>query len=891
MSFQMRWPTRYGKITQKFGENPALYGKFGLPGHEGLDIASPQYSPIYAVNDGLVGDIRLDVLADPLLKPYGNQIRLQHVDGYETIYAHLSQVVVLRGQAVKAKQLIGLSGTTGYATAAHLHLGLKKPGATLGGETSFPYDLVDPEPYLVAFGSDADLAFDTPDPSLTLAVNSPTASALEIRALPFAGAELITEVGHDTTLEALEEAAVARAKAGRDGQWLWVRTQAGLVGWAVAQSLSLVDGDLGPSNDAGPRLPIDPDVVVFVVVDTAGENLLMRFGPGTEYDEVARFSDGTVMRALDAPEVVENRVGQPEAWLHVQAPAGQVGYCAAWYVKLKPFSRKPVIPQPPKGTSTSKVVVDCPELGLRLRAGPGTNHEVVWSIPHRTVLTSLEDPETTGGKVGQHEAWIHVRTPSRYEGYAAAWYLRYPSREDDRVRTNVADVPAGVSPHIFGIHALALSDDQLMRDRIRGLYIESGKAGWTLFTEICGHYADAINFIPEIRRRVWNWGEAGYGVIVRLNHGYEPGGTLPVSRFYDDYAAAAARWVELYLTDVSRSPADYTWTIQIGNEQNNPREHPGGLEHPLEHITPEMYADAFNRTYARIKAVLPNATVCPGALDPYNYAPMPKLGNVRWRPLDYFETMMENIDVLDGVILHTYTHGPNLDAITDLKRFGDGTGPLWDHYYDFQSYRVFMERIPSRWRDVPVYITEMDHIFRPSGEYDLGWVDQNVGWIRAAYAEIDRWNQQPYAQQIRCGLVYRWTGDAWAIDKRDGVLTDFRQALANDYRWRAATAPGVIAYEAPLSHADDSEQGELEERVLTRPDDLKRMRGVGEKAEAALHAAGLRIYDQLACLTPDRLMDIIGETDLRAPRAGTWPEQARLLVAGKWNELKRYWEL
>ncbi len=880
MSFQMRWPTRYGKITQKFGENPALYGKFGLPGHEGIDIMSPQHSPVYAVSDGLVGDIRLNALADPLLKPYGNQIRLQHADGYETIYAHLSQVVVLRGQAVKAKQLIGLSGNTGYSKGAHLHLGLKKAGATIGGETPFPYDLVDPAPYLVEFGSNADLAFETPDPSLVVTVNSPSAGSLNLWALPFTGAKLVTEVEHGTTLDALEEAAVARAKVGRDGHWLWVRTETGLVGWALAQYLSL--------GDADPRPPIDPDVVVFLIVDASGENLLMRFGPGTEYDEVARFSDGTVMKALDALEIVEERVGQQEAWLHVQAPPGQVGYCAARYLKLKPFGAKPVIPQPPEGTPASEVVVESPGLGLRLRAGPGTDHEVVWSIPHRTVLTSLEDPAITGGKVGQHDAWIHVRTPSLHEGYTAAWYLRYPAREDDRVRATVEDVRSGVSPHIFGIHALALSDDQLMRDRIRGLYIESGKAGWTLFTEICGRYVDAINFIPEIRRRVWNWADAGFGVVVRLNHGYEPGGTLPVSRFYDDFAAAAARWVELYLGDSSRSPADYTWTIQIGNEQNNPREHPGGLEHPLEHITAEMYADAFNRTYARIKAVLPNATVCPGALDPYNYAPMPKLGNVRWRPLDYFETMMENIDVLDGVILHTYTHGPNLDGITDLKRFGDGTGPLGDHYYNFQSYRVFMERIPSRWRDVPVYITEMDHIHRPSGEYDLGWVDQNIGWIRAAYAEIDRWNQQPYAQQIRCGLVYRWTGDAWAIDKRDGVLTDFRQSLASDYRWRVATAPEASAHETPLPYAADSRTGELEERTLVHPDDFRQIHGVGERAEAALHSAGLRIFDQLARLTADRLLDIIGETGLCAQYAATWPEQARLLADGKWDELERY---
>jgi hypothetical protein len=95
-----------------------------------------------------------------------------------------------------------------------------------------------------------------------------------------------------------------------------------------------------------------------------------------------------------------------------------------------------------------------------------------------------------------------------------------------------------------------------------------------------------------------------------------------------------------------------------------------------------------------------------------------------------------------------------------------------------------MERIPAKWRSLPVYITEMDHIHLPAGEHHQGWINQNVGWVRAAYAEIDRWNQYPYAQQIRCGLLYRWTGDAWAIDNKPEILTDFKQALEHDYRWR-----------------------------------------------------------------------------------------------------------
>ncbi len=877
MAFRMRWPTRQGIIRQRFGEHPAIYSKFGLPGHEGVDLAAPYASEIFTVADGFVSDVRLDGFADPMLKPYGNQVRVQHADGYQTIYAHLCQVVVVRGQLVQAKQLIALSGDTGHAADAHLHLSLKHHGATVAGLTEYPYDLVDPEPFLVDYVGDQSGILDPPDATMQVVVTSEDADSLYVLALPRIGAQVITQVDDGALLDTFEDPAAVKSKAGQDEQWLWVRTADGDVGWVAAWCVALPDGQLEPKSH--------PDTVVFVIVDSQDEALQVYAGPGTQYDEVTRCLHGTLLKTLDGPDVVEKRVGQRGEWLHVQTPLGEVGHCAASYVKLGPFGEKAVIPEPPTGEPTAHVVVESPDLGLRLRAGPGAMYDRIWSMPHKTVLTSLEDPVTTGKKVGCHGEWIHVRTPALYEGYAAAWYLRYPEQQDERQPASPDGMRTGVSPHIFGIHALSVADDPYGRDRIRGLYDGTGKQGWILFTEICGRHADTINQNPEIRRRLWDWAEAGYGVIVRLNYGYEPGGTLPESRFYDDYAAAAARWVEVHLKEPGRSSSSYTWTIQIGNEQNNPREHPGGFEHPIEHITAANYADAFNRTYARIKKVLPNATVCPGALDPYNYSPMRALGNERWRPLDYFTMMMDRIEALDGIILHAYTHGPALALVTHLKRFGDGTGPLGDHYYDFQTYRVFMERIPAQWRDLPVYITEMDHIHLPAGEHDQGWVNQNVGWVRAAYAEIDRWNQMPYAQQIRCGLLYRWMGDAWAIERKPEILTDFRQSLANDYRWRRMPSGDVFNVSMSGGWGSVVRPVALEERFLVHPDDLTRIWGVGDKAQSALRAAGIMIYEQLAQLSSSELVAILEETGLRARYLTTWPEQARLAAGGEWDKL------
>lgn len=871
MAFRMRWPTEYGTITQRFGVNPQIYNKFGLPGHEGIDFMAPHGSEIYAVADGFVSDVRLDGSADPIGKPYGNQVRIQHDDGYESIYAHLAQAVVTRGQFVKAKQLIGLADNTGNSDGSHLHLSLKKQGATASGQTNYPHDLIDPTSFLEPFSGGGGTSPQPPtNTTINVQVNSPDSGFLNVRQAPYVGAPVVDQAQHNAILGALEDADVARNKVGKTGQWLWVRLPNGKVGYVAAWYLKFP-----------PPVPIEePVTVVFVVVDSPDDPLKLRQGPGVGYTQVALLPHGTVLKALEKEAVVKQKVGQMNQWLNVQTPAGLTGYCAAWYVKLQAGGTQPVVPQPPTGTPTGYVVVESPEFGLKVRAGASTATQQVWWVPHKTVLESLEDPATTGNKVGKMDQWIKVRTPARYEGYVAAWYVRHPTQEDKRKAATEINCPKGVSPHIFGIHAVDIVDDPHTKGAIRGLYQGTGKKGWVFFTQVCGRTASALQPNNDIRAFFWEWVSQGYGVIVRLNHGYEPGGTLPEKKYYDGFAEAAARWVELFLKRTDLPAADYTWTIQIANEQNNPREHPGGFEHPTEHISPEMYAEAFNKTYAKIKAVLPNAIVCPGAIDPYNYMPWKAQNNAQWRPLDYYEKMLANIHALDGIILHAYTHGPNLAAVTHLQRFGNGTGPLWDHYYDFQIYRLFMERIPAKWRDLPVYITEMNHIHRPAGEHDQGWISQNVGWVREVYKEIDRWNKMPYAQQIRCGLLYRWFGDQWSLNDKPGILEDFKMALSSDYRWRTAEV-GAFDFAPSAGKTVSAQQVEhVEERALVRPDDLTRIWGIGDKTEQVLNAAGIVIYEQLARLTPEKLKTIVSESGLRARFLATWPEQAALLARG-----------
>ncbi len=615
---------------------------------------------------------------------------------------------------------------------------------------------------------------ETPDlsPTVQVQVHSPSVGWLRIREEPSTSSPELTRVDHGALLWALEPEADVQRKVGQLGEWIYLRTPTAGAGYAAAWYLQL--------SPSPPEPPPAPEPSLEVVVDSPQVGWLrIRQGPGTGFPELTQVDHGTRLQALEPEAEVRRKVGQSGEWLHVQTPGGEIGYAAAWHLQL------PAAPPP----TARYVFVESPEHGLRVRSGPGTDRPQVWWVPHRTVLESLEDEESTNTKVGEENAWLEVETPSRRRGFVAAWYLRLPDGPDTRTPVTGGDLPYGLTAEIFGMHSASVTDTQEQHaQRIRGLFESAGKRGWILFTEAIYSNPNPP-FNPIIRDRLWDWASRGYGVVVRLNHDYHPSGTLPLSNRYDEFAASCARWVELYLKRDDEPTHRYNWIIQIANEQNNPSEHPGDHGHIQEHITPELYASAFNRVYAAIKTVLPHVYVAPGAIDPYNSTPYPLLGGRRYRPLDYYSAMLEQIDALDAVLLHAYTHGPVVGAITSLQTFNDPF--LGDHYFDFQTYRQFAERIPARWKDVPLLIGESNHICRPPNAprcddpHHQGWINANIGWVRAAYAEINAWNERPYSQQIWGLLLYRWIGDQWRLEDKPGIHEDFRQALPHDYRWRA----------------------------------------------------------------------------------------------------------
>ena len=100
--------------------------------HLGIDIGAGMGSPVYASDSGLV------VYAGLSLQGYGNMIMIDHGNGYQTLYGHLSVISVSCGQGVLQGGLIGYSGSTGNSTGPHLHFEVRYMGGFINPHYVLP---------------------------------------------------------------------------------------------------------------------------------------------------------------------------------------------------------------------------------------------------------------------------------------------------------------------------------------------------------------------------------------------------------------------------------------------------------------------------------------------------------------------------------------------------------------------------------------------------------------------------------------------------------------------------------------------------------------------------------------------------------------------------------
>lgn len=143
-SYKYEFVCREGNLLNPKKPDNYLYGIPFLPNHKSevtqgylgpyshknayaLDFRAPEGTPIHAIRDGIVVDVKSDSnsgCAQPKCAKQANYIRILHSDETEALYAHLkykgSKVKV--GQQVRKGEFIGWSGKTGFVTSPHLHV-------------------------------------------------------------------------------------------------------------------------------------------------------------------------------------------------------------------------------------------------------------------------------------------------------------------------------------------------------------------------------------------------------------------------------------------------------------------------------------------------------------------------------------------------------------------------------------------------------------------------------------------------------------------------------------------------------------------------------------------------------------------------------------------------
>lgn len=109
---ELLWPTHGGAVTE--GAGPRIHPIWHTKGcHTGIDIGQPMGADVMAAAAG--------VAYREQSVPYGNVILVVHGGGLSTMYAHLSRYKISDGERVKAGEVIGFVGSTGWSTGPHLH--------------------------------------------------------------------------------------------------------------------------------------------------------------------------------------------------------------------------------------------------------------------------------------------------------------------------------------------------------------------------------------------------------------------------------------------------------------------------------------------------------------------------------------------------------------------------------------------------------------------------------------------------------------------------------------------------------------------------------------------------------------------------------------------------
>lgn len=464
------------------------------------------------------------------------------------------------------------------------------------------------------------------------------------------------------------------------------------------------------------------------------------------------------------------------------------------------------------------------------------------------------------------------------------------------------------SEFIYGLHDSGGED--LMR--------AARRPGWIVFSERIGHNPQDFG-----SRDYSSWSGAEFGVMVRLNNGYEPEGTLPVSGQYQDFARRCGNFVR-------NSAGCHIWII--GNEMNFAAERPAAASRrpmraprgqsrsadeplwstreledrfsalragrrsgrargaDLDPITPEMYVRCYRLCREAIHAQPGHEDdqVLVGAVAPWNNQTAYP-GNESGDWVRYFADILGLLGPLqcDGFTLHTYTHGSDPALITSTAKM---EAPFQDRHFHFAAYRDFLGAVPESMRHLPAYITETDQ--------DDQWADVDSGWVQAAYDEIEAWNKQKGNQQIRALVLYRWSRhDKWYIDGKSNVIEDFQEALRKGYKWRPDAVkpalPQLPEYRATFLEGGGLHAAEAGQVLVTHfvvRNDGNKLWRKGGRNPVRLGSSWQNEAGQQVTVAPDSDFRAVLPKDVKSGETVTF-ESVKVAIPLADGELRLTWDL